>query len=94
MEGIPLLEALALGNLSAIQDISRVDKVNVPVLIQLGRFDSIAPPLMPEVDAELYASSSDVSVEILERMGHSFNFHRNRLKSWKGIDQWIQERLR
>ena len=92
-QGLPLLKALAFGNFKAIQDISRVNEVNIPVLVQLGRFDDIAPPLMPEVDARLYSSSPDVSVEILERMGHSFNLHNNRLKSWTGINQWIKERL-
>lgn len=93
VEGLPLLEALALGDIQAIQDISRVNKVNIPVLVQLGRFDVLAPPLLPEVEARLYSSSPDVSVDILERMGHSFNFHRNRFESWKGINQWIEERL-
>lgn len=92
-QGLPLLKALAFGDFKAIQNISRVSQVNIPVLVQLGRFDDIAPPLMPEVDARLYSSSPDVSVEILERIGHSFNFHRNRLKSWRGINQWIEERL-
>lgn len=92
-QGLPLLKALAFGDFKAIQDISRVNEVNIPVLVQLGRFDDIAPPLMPEVDARLYSSSPDVSVEILERMGHSFNLHNNRLKSWRGISQWIEERL-
>jgi pimeloyl-ACP methyl ester carboxylesterase len=93
VEGLPLLEALALGNFQTIRDISRINKVNVPVLVQLGRFDVIAPPLMPEVEAELYSSSPDVSVRILERMGHSFNLHRNRLKSWRGINRWITQRI-
>ncbi len=93
VEGLPLLEALALGDIQAIQDISRVNKVNIPVLVQLGRFDVIAPPLLPEVEARLYSSSPDVSVDILERMGHSFNLHRNRLESWRGINQWIEKRL-
>ncbi|HBP86556.1 MAG TPA: alpha/beta hydrolase [Nitrospirales bacterium] len=93
VEGLPLLEALALGDIHAIQNISRIDKVDIPVLVQLGRFDVIAPPLMPEVEARLYSSSPDVSVDILERMGHSFNFHKNRKESWKGINEWIEERL-
>jgi pimeloyl-ACP methyl ester carboxylesterase len=94
VEGLPLLEALALGDIQAIQDISRVNQVKIPVLVQLGRFDAIAPPLLPEVEVRLYSNSPDVRVEILERMGHSFNFHRNRLNSWKGINQWIEERLK
>jgi pimeloyl-ACP methyl ester carboxylesterase len=93
-QGLPLLEALALGNLEAIKSISLVDQVAVPVLVQIGEFDQIAAPLFPDLEADLYASSPDVTVEVLEQMGHSINLHENRLKSWRGINQWIEERLK
>ncbi|MDR4493419.1 MAG: alpha/beta hydrolase [Nitrospirales bacterium] len=93
IEGLPLLEAMALGDFQAIRDLTRIDKVNVPVLVQLGRFDVIAPPLLPDIEAQLYSNSPDVHVEILERIGHSFNLHTNRLTSWAGINKWIEERL-
>ncbi len=93
VEGIPLLNALALGDLQTIQDLTQIHQIKVPVLVQLGRFDKISPPLMPEVDAQLYKGSPDVQVDILEKMGHSFNLHRNRLDSWRGINRWITQRI-
>lgn len=93
VEGLPLLNALALGDLPTIQSLTQIHEVKVPVLVQLGRFDRISPPLMPEVDAQLYRGSPDVRVDILEKMGHSFNLHRNRLDSWRGINRWITQRI-
>lgn len=90
IQGLPLLQALALGDIEQF----RVDQVAVPVLIQLGEFDlMIAPPRFPDLERELYAGSSDVTVQILAAMGHSFNLHVNNLQSWTRIDQWIEQRL-
>ena len=84
-EGLPLLEALALGNLDDIQAISRVDKVTVPILVQLGEFDVIAPPLFPDIEADLYASSSNATIQILDGKGHSLNIHINRKIGWRKL---------
>jgi pimeloyl-ACP methyl ester carboxylesterase len=93
-QGLPLLQALALGDLEQIKLFSRVDQVAVPVLIQLGEFDLlIAPPRFPDLERGLYAGSSDVTLQILESMGHSFNLHENNTQSWTRIDQWIKQRL-
>ena len=93
-QGLPLLQALALGDIEQIKLLSRVNQVTVPVLIQLGEFDlMIAPPRFPDLERELYSGSSDVTLQILESMGHSFNLHRNNMQSWTRIDQWIEQRL-
>jgi len=93
-QGLPLLTALAVGDLEQVKQLSLVDQVTVPVLVQLGEFDlEIAPPRFPELERKLYAGSSDVTVQILAAMGHSFNLHENNLQSWRRIAQWIAQRL-
>lgn len=94
-QGLPLLEALALGDEATVKALSLVDQVTVPVLVQLGEFDlEIAPPRFPRVEKALYASSPDVTVDVVRQIGHSFNQHQTRLRSWSTIARWLKSRLR
>ncbi len=92
-EGLPLLDALKNEQLDIIKAVSLVDKVTVPVLVQLGDMDVIAPPLVPENEKELYAGSPDVTVQVLDNIGHSFNLHNNRKTGWQQIHRWLKDQL-
>ena len=91
-QGLPLLEAMARGNaddVKFIKDFSRSNRIRVPVLIQLGEFDVIAPSRLAEQEAEFYPNASRVKVQTLTHIGHSFNLHTNNQKSWKRIMRWL-----
>ncbi|MCH6470745.1 alpha/beta hydrolase [Sinomonas terrae] len=64
-------------------------ELKCPVLIQLGEHDPILPAKFAEDERSLYSSSSRVSMEPLADIGHSFNLHLNREKSWEGISQFL-----
>ena len=92
-EGLPLLDALETGPISFIQKISGVDKVKIPVLVQLGDMDVIAKPSPPEKEKEAYSGSPEVTVQVLENIGHSLNLHIDRKTGWRKINRWLKEQL-
>ncbi len=92
-QGVPILEALENGNIELIKAFSLVDQVKVPVLVQLGDMDVIAKPVLPEAEEEFYAGSPDVTVQVLENIGHSLNLHINRKTGWRNIHRWLKDQL-
>ncbi len=92
-QGVPILEALENGNIELIKAFSLVDQVKIPVLVQLGDMDMIAKPVLPEAEEEFYSGSPDVTVQVLENIGHSLNLHINRKTGWRNIHRWLKNQL-
>lgn len=92
-EGLPLLTALDEGRIDLINAVSLVDQVKVPVLVQLGDMDAIAKPLIPENEKTLYSGSPDVTIQVLENIGHSLNLHNDRKTGWRQINRWLKDQL-
>ena len=95
-QGLPLLEAMARGNaedVEFIKEFSRSNRIQVPVLIQLGEFDVIAPSRLADQEADFYPNAKKVQVQTLANIGHSFNFHENNHKGWKRVKQWLDRVL-
>ncbi|WP_311215004.1 MULTISPECIES: alpha/beta fold hydrolase [unclassified Arthrobacter] len=67
-------------------------KVTCPVFIQLGEFDPILPGRFAADEKALYASSTEVVVDPIPDIGHSFNLHLNAQRSWSGISEFLQQR--
>ncbi len=91
-EGLPLLLAMAQGNdadREFIKDFSRSNLIRVPVLIQLGEFDVIAPSSFADEEADFYPMAPLVKVQTLSDIGHVFNLHENNRKSWKMVKEWL-----
>ncbi len=92
-EGLPLLKALDRGKIDIIKAVSLVDKVKVPVLVQMGDMDVIAKPSIPENEKVLYSGSPEVTVQVLENIGHSLNLHNDRKTGWRKINRWLKDQL-
>ncbi len=94
-QGLPLLEAMERGNADDVEFIkafSRSSRIQVPVLIQLGEFDAIAPSRLASQEASFYPNASKVTVQVLSNIGHAFNLHVNNQKSWKRVKRWLTRR--
>ncbi|WP_447970962.1 alpha/beta hydrolase [Nitrospira sp. M1] len=92
-QGLPLLQAMVRGNaddVEFIKNFSRSNRIRVPVLIQLGEFDVLAPASLADQEASFYPRAPTVRVQTLTGIGHSFNLHVNRFKSWNGILGWLK----
>lgn len=72
---------------------SRVGDVSVPVLVQLGEHDVLFPAALAAGEAAHWRGTATVTVQSLPELGHSFNGHFDRLRSWSGIDQWLVSTL-
>lgn len=73
--------------------LTKSQQVRVPVLVQAGDNDVIAPAfaaLAPPTERAFYPASPDFELQLLANMGHAVNFHFARQPSWDGIDQWLQ----
>ena len=92
-EGLPLLMALEKEPIEVIKEISGVVQVKVPVLVQLGDMDVIAKPFLPEKEKVLYSGSPNVTVQVLENIGHSLNLHIDRKTGWRKIHRWLKDQL-
>ncbi len=93
-QGLPLLTAIALGNdLEFIIKASLSNKIRVPVLIQLGEFDVIAPSRLAQQEADFYPNAPQVQVQRLSNIGHVFNLHVNNRKSWRGVKRWLDQEV-
>ncbi len=92
-EGLPILTALDENDIDTIKRFSLVDKVKVPVFVQLGDMDVIAKPSTSEAEEEVYSGSPDVTVQVLENIGHSLNLHINRKTGWRNIHRWLKDQL-
>ncbi|MET0406549.1 MAG: alpha/beta fold hydrolase [Cystobacter sp.] len=66
------------------------EKITVPVMVQLGEFDPVAPAAYAAQEARAYRRSPFVFVDAVPDVGHSINGHRNRLRSWAMISLWLR----
>jgi len=64
--------------------------VKVPVLLQLGDHDVIAPSALAKEEPAYYPSAPSVTVQLIANIGHCFNLHLNNQNSWKGIAGWLK----
>ncbi len=92
-QGAPILDALENGDIELIKAFSLVDQVKIPVFVQLGDMDMIAKPTIPEAEEEFYSGSPDVTVQVLENIGHSLNLHIDRKTGWRSINRWLKDQL-
>ncbi|MGH9898830.1 MAG: alpha/beta hydrolase [Pyrinomonadaceae bacterium] len=67
--------------------------VRVPVLVQVGDHDVIAPSsaaLAAPTERAFYPASPDFELQLLTNIGHGVNLHFAHEASWDGIDRWLQ----
>jgi pimeloyl-ACP methyl ester carboxylesterase len=64
---------------------SGVAEVTCPAYVQLGEHDPIMLGKHAEQERKCYTSSSDVTVDQLPDIGHSFNLHLNREQGWRAL---------
>lgn len=67
------------------------EKITVPVMVQLGEFDPVAPAAYAAQEAQAYPRSPYVFVDTIDGIGHAVNGHRNRLRSWEMIALWLRQ---
>ena len=79
--------------LGSLVPLDWVDQVTGNVLIQLGEFDALFPAGSPEQEAALWPNAA-VKIQQLRGIGHNFNLHLTRHRSWEGIAEWLNEQLR
>ena len=92
-QGLPLLQAIARGtadDVAFIKAFTRSNLIRVPVLIQLGEFDLIAPGRLVDQEGAFYSGSPKVEVQSIAKIGHVFNLHEKNKKSWKRLVQWLK----
>jgi len=73
--------------------VTHVDDVTSPVLVQMGDQDLVAPASLAADEELTWTSASEVTVQVIEDMGHSFNGHDDNVISFMLIDEWIEETL-
>ena len=56
------------------------EKLTVPVLVQLGENDVVAPAAFAAQEARAYPRAPSVFVDPIADIGHAFNGHTNRLR--------------
>lgn len=70
-------------------DLSYARNISVPILVQLGENDLVAPAANARAEAQAYPRSPFVMVTTLPDMGHVVNAHYGRERSWSGIAAWL-----
>lgn len=93
LDVVGLMTALGIGDPAQIKAASLVDRVAVPVLVQLGQYDLIAPSSLAAQEGSFFGASPGVTVQTLADIGHDFNLHLNHLSSWHKIDAWLAATL-
>ncbi len=73
-------------------EVSRVDKVRGPVLVQLGENDFLFPASLGEEEPAWFPLAR-VTMQSIPDAGHAFNMHEGRKHSWKGIDHWLKSQI-
>jgi len=93
LDTIEVLQARALGDVAAIKALTLVDQVTIPVFLQLGDRDVLAPASSAVTDAAFYTGAPSVTINTLTDMGHDYNLHLNRLTGWQAIADWLASKL-
>jgi pimeloyl-ACP methyl ester carboxylesterase len=68
--------------------------LTVPVMVQLGDNDLMAPAANAATEAQAYPHSPRVWVDPISHTGHVFNGHYSRVEGWERIDAWIRSLAR
>ncbi|MCY1075622.1 alpha/beta hydrolase [Archangium lansingense] len=63
--------------------------IRVPVMVQLGDNDLLAPASYAAAEARMYPRSCLVWVDTLNNTGHVFNGHYGKERGWAAIDLWL-----
>jgi pimeloyl-ACP methyl ester carboxylesterase len=63
--------------------------ITVPILVQLGDNDLVAPAANAAAEAQAYPRSPFVWVDTLPNTGHVVNAHYGRERSWSRIAAWL-----
>jgi pimeloyl-ACP methyl ester carboxylesterase len=94
VDAVDVFTARALGDVSQIKALTKVDRVGVPVFVQLGDLDFLFPaPSDTGDEAGFYSGAPGVTVDTLSNIGHSFNLHTNHQAGWDNIAAWIGSTL-
>jgi hypothetical protein len=70
-----------------------VPRCRRPVLVQNGDFEALQPAAFMGPEPTFYPNAPSVTLQTLTAMGHNINGRRNHFQSWRGIDQWIRQKL-
>lgn len=91
----PIARALLADAFQASADnvASRVAEVTGPVFVQLGGRDVIGPAALAAGESQHWHATTDVTVEVIDDIGHCFNLHPAHRASWDGIDRYLRSRL-
>ncbi len=92
-DAVAVFTARALGDIAQIQALTRVDRIGVPVFVQLADNDALFPASYAAAEAQFYSGAPAVTVDALASSGHSFNLHTARQASWQHIAAWLQRTL-
>ncbi len=84
-----MFTARALADFGQINTLKRVDRVDVPVFVQLADADALFPASLGQSPALQRIPECDGR----HARGHSFNLHRSRGTSCNRIDAWIAATL-
>ncbi len=81
--------------LSVLEDPSGLptEDIRVPVLVQLGDNDVLAPAAHAEAEAALYPGAPSTTVQTLANMGHAVNLHYGAREAWERVDAWLRTRF-
>lgn len=64
--------------------------ITIPVLIQFGEFDYIAPGSLANEEYKYWNNSINLEIQILNNIGHVFNLHKNNKDGWNKIDTFVR----
>ncbi|HSP81500.1 MAG TPA: alpha/beta fold hydrolase [Myxococcaceae bacterium] len=66
------------------------EEIRVPVLVQLGDNDVLAPAAYAEQEAARYPAAESVTVQTFTGMGHAANLHYGAREMWERVDAWLR----
>ena len=66
------------------------EDITVPVMVQLGDNDMMAPASYAKIEAQEYPRSPLVLVDKLTNTGHVFNAHYGKERGWRRIALWLR----
>lgn len=68
--------------------------IDVPLMVQLGENDAMAPAAYAPNETKAYPRSPWLFVDTVPDIGHAVNGHYLRLRSWTMIDLWLRLAMR
>jgi len=89
LDAVALFTARAYGDIGQIKALTNVDKIGVPVFVQLGDNDILFSSALAGGEASLYSDAPSVTIDTLTNIGHAFNLHTTNQAGWQHIAAWI-----